>query len=120
MWQNQIYLSYICTLGIPFASNWTGIKLLTYNSCTVGVEEEINANDIFIFPNPATGKITIESSRELNFTEIKIQNSLGQTVSSSFTRNGNKIEVNVSNLKEGIYFLKIKVKEKEIIKKFVK
>ncbi len=119
MWQNQIYLSYICTLGVPFASNWTGVKLLAYNSCAVGVEE-INANDIFIFPNPASNKITIESSREINWKEIKTENALGQNISSSFTRNGNKVEVNISGLKTGIYFLKINAGGKEIIKKFVK
>ena len=119
MWQNQIYLSYICTLNVPFASNWTGVKILTYNSCTVGMEE-VSADDIFIFPVPAKDKITIESSRELNFTDIKILNSLGQTIPSSFSKSGNKAEVNVSNLNTGFYFIKINVSGKEIIKKFVK
>ena len=33
IYQNQIYLSYVCAF-IPFASNWTGVKILTYdNNC---------------------------------------------------------------------------------------
>lgn len=28
--ENRVYLSYICTLGIPFASNWSGVKVLTF------------------------------------------------------------------------------------------
>ncbi len=31
-YKNQIYLSYICSF-IPFASNWTGVKILTYDEC---------------------------------------------------------------------------------------
>ena len=31
-YKNQIYLSYICSF-IPFASNWTGVKILTYDQC---------------------------------------------------------------------------------------
>ncbi|MEW6468366.1 MAG: hypothetical protein AB1458_05540 [Bacteroidota bacterium] len=27
---NEVYLSYICTLGIPFKSNWSGVKVLKY------------------------------------------------------------------------------------------
>jgi len=29
--EKHIYLSYICTLGIPFRSNWTGVKVLEYD-----------------------------------------------------------------------------------------
>src|ERR1051326_738847 len=118
MWQNQIYLAYICAV-VPFGSNWNGVKILTYNSCTVGVEES-DAEDIFIFPVPAADKITIESFQELNLKEVKIQNALGQTVSSSFSKTGNKTEINISTLAPGFYFLKINDGRKEIIKKFVK
>ncbi len=31
-YKNQLYLSYICAI-IPFASNWTGVKILTYDEC---------------------------------------------------------------------------------------
>jgi hypothetical protein len=118
LWQNQIYLSYICAV-VPFGSNWGGIKILAFNSCTVGTDE-LTADDIFIFPIPARDKIIVESSLELNFRDIKIQNALGQNVPSSFTKNGRKSEVNISNLGSGVYFLKINFDDREIIKKFVK
>lgn len=118
MWQNQIYLSYICAV-IPFGSNWTGVKILTYNSCTVGIEES-SADDIFIFPIPAPDKITIESKQNLNFSVITITNLLGQSFDPSFRTSGNKTEVNVSGLIRGYYFLKMSVDGKEFVKKFVK
>ncbi len=30
IYDDKIYLSYICTFGIPFKSNWTGVKILSY------------------------------------------------------------------------------------------
>jgi hypothetical protein len=32
LYKDQLYLSYICSL-IPFPSNWTGIKILSYSGC---------------------------------------------------------------------------------------
>ncbi|MBI5858811.1 MAG: hypothetical protein HZB42_14360 [Sphingobacteriales bacterium] len=32
LYKDRIFLSYICSF-IPFSSNWTGIKLLTYSNC---------------------------------------------------------------------------------------
>ncbi len=31
-YKDQVYLSYVCSF-IPFASNWTGVKILTYDNC---------------------------------------------------------------------------------------
>lgn len=33
---DRVYLSYICTLGIPFASNWSGVKALAYDRSSAG------------------------------------------------------------------------------------
>ena len=33
---NEVYLSYICTLGIPFASNWSGVKAFAYDRSCAG------------------------------------------------------------------------------------
>ncbi len=118
MWQNQIYLSYICAI-IPFGSNWTGVKILTYNSCTVGIDE-LSPDDVFIFPTPVRDKITIESERELDLMDIQILNPLGQVISSFLGQSGNKIEVDVSRLKAGYYFLQMNCDGKKITKKFVK
>jgi hypothetical protein len=119
VWQDQIYLSYICTLGVPFASNWTGVKLLTFSSCTVGINE-LSADDLFIYPIPARDRVTLESNRELNITNVKVLNLLGQTMNSSFGRSGNKAEVDISGLSSGCYFLKVTAEGKELTKKFVK
>ena len=118
MWQNQIYLSYVCAI-VPFGSTWTGVKILTYNPCTVGTDE-LRADDIYIFPIPAQDKITIESQQEFKLMDIKVFNTLGQSLPTTFSRLGNKAEVNISELNAGFYFLKINLNGKEFTKKFVK
>ena len=32
MYASRVYLSYICTFGIPFKSNWSGVKVLEFNT----------------------------------------------------------------------------------------
>lgn len=118
MWQNEIYLSYICAV-IPFGSNLTQVTLLTYNSCTVEIEEQ-ETDEINIFPIPASDKITIESQYNLNFSNVTVINTLGQIFNPAFRQSGNKIEINVSELSAGFYFLKMNYDEKEVTKKFVK
>lgn len=43
---DRVYLSYICTLGIPFASNWSGVKAFAYDrSCAASsVTTGVGAN----------------------------------------------------------------------------
>lgn len=119
LWQNQIYLSYICTLGIPFSSNWTGVKILTYTPCSMGINEQ-DTEKVNVFPIPATDKITIQSERKIYLSESAVINTLGQIFRPSFNTAGNNIEINISGLGGGLYLLKLKSGETEFTKKFVK
>lgn len=58
-YQNQIYLSYICAI-IPFPSNWTGIKLLTYTPCSETRTKENVKQEFNAYPNPSTGSIRFD------------------------------------------------------------
>ena len=64
---------------------------------------KITQTHVSLYPNPATNKITLESSSNeaKNFTVI---NSLGKTVM-SFESTGTETEVDVSNLPPGVYFV---------------
>lgn len=120
VYQNQIYLSYICNpFAWPFPSNWTGVKILTYTPCATGIGESAEEG-LAVYPVPATEKIIIESNANLNFSEISIVNTLGQTFYPSFRKSGNKTEVDVSGLNRGCYFLKVRSQDKEFTRKFVK
>jgi hypothetical protein len=119
LWQNQIYLSYICTAGIPFTSNLTQVILLTFNSCTVGIEE-CKADGINVYPVPASCKITIELKDNSISSGVTIINTLGQTLHPIYKQAGNKTEVDISGLSSGCYFLKVNTPGIAITKKFVK
>jgi hypothetical protein len=69
---------------------------------------------ISIYPNPATTQLTIFAGE--NITGISINNLLGQTVYKS-RYNSLQVQVDVSNLPTGVYFVKINGLD---VRKFVK
>ena len=71
-------------------------------------------NSVSIYPNPTASKWTIESSRVIN--TLTLFNLLGQKVLDQ-TVNGTKVNIDASNLKAGVYMLKI---NKTILKRVIK
>lgn len=65
---------------------------------------ETQDSELFIYPNPAKEKVTIEGIEAI---EVEVYNALGQLVKS--VRNSN--EINVSDLPEGGYLLRINDKQ---------
>lgn len=62
-----------------------------------------------IYPNPSSSKVTIESS--INIKEITLVSVSGQLIESQTQLDTNIINIDVSNLNSGIYFLLIKTNE---------
>ena len=71
-------------------------------------------NSVSIYPNPTTSKWTIESSRVIN--TLALFNLLGQKVLDQ-TVNDTKVNIDASNLKTGVYILKV---NKNTIKRVIK
>ncbi len=94
------------------------------NSLVVGIDELEKENElIHIFPVPSKNKIKIQSYENVLITNLEIFNSFGKKVHSLKLENKNIIDIDLDllNLSNGIYFLKIKTKEEKIfIKKVVK
>ena len=83
-------------------------------------EVSINENattSFAIAPNPAYDKITITS--ETNFSKIEVINFLGQIVISQ-SNSDNYTSLDVSNLNNGVYFVRITTDNGTSSKKFVK
>ena len=76
----------------------------------VGIEENERTNLISIYPNPAQGVIFIDS--ELKIERIKLFNIQGSVIIDSEFQN----EINISEIKSGIYFIKLYSKRGELIK----
>lgn len=81
-----------------------------------GINDPTNPVSISVFPNPASGYLTI------NFTQkaiIEILNIEGQVIQSIFNDDG-ETTTDISALPGGLYFLKAKTEEGIIIRKFIK
>ena len=108
LYKNQMYLSYICTLGIPFTSNWSGLKILTIPSLTSN-DEEAKTNFLSIYPNPSQEElfVNLPSEIESKNTTIIITNLLGQNIAVDFVSNQYKLTLDISNLKSGVFTIKM-------------
>lgn len=76
-----------------------------------------DGEEIWIYPNPVNDILTINYSNEFEIEKLFIYNAIGQVVYSSDL---NFNQVNTTNFKKGVYFLKITTNDSQIVKKFVK
>ncbi len=75
----------------------------------VGIEEAI-ANNLSIFPNPATDIITISMIDPMDVEHISLMDVNGRTVySASYSHSLTRAEVPVSELAKGMYLLQVQV-----------
>ena len=71
-------------------------------SNTLGLNDYYNLiEDVLLYPNPTTGFVNITSN--LSFDKIEVYTNLGQLITSFSGKN----KINISNLSQGIYFVKI-------------
>jgi len=75
-------------------------------------------NLIKVYPNPISNQFTVEINGDNNSYGFEILNSMGQVVSSG--KITEKITINSSDLSQGIYFVKIKLGNNFVTKKFIK
>ncbi len=76
--------------------------------------------NITVYPNPANNKITISNNKEIpEEAIISISQINGQLVMQDKFQNQKLIELDVSNLSNGIYLLKIETQEGMEVKKLV-
>ncbi|MBK8444802.1 MAG: T9SS type A sorting domain-containing protein [Sphingobacteriales bacterium] len=95
-------------------SIWQKLNAVMCNSTDI---EEINpqSTTIAVFPNPAETALNIVLPSDEN-TQIEIANSRGQTV----IKAQNKSSVDISNLPDGLYFIKIRQGQHHFAQKFIK
>jgi len=89
--------------------------------CTVGINElGLIANDITIFPNPCKDEITVEIiTHAYDFFRYEITDVFGKSIFTGNISSG-KETINVSSLKEGVYFVNVSNKHNTVMKKFIK
>jgi len=95
---------------------WNMTNILTTSPVTSIKDLISHPINIRIFPNPADGKITIES--DFNMVSVEISNINGEKIFESKIQN-QKSEIDLSSQPKGIYFAKISDGEKTFVEKIV-
>lgn len=83
--------------------------------CTVGMREQVKGDALNVYPNPASGTITVD----VNILEIKVVqlvNILGETVLLINSNIGNKFTIDIQSLPPGIYYLSVVSLQERIVK----
>jgi hypothetical protein len=81
---------------------------------------EPDGNDISLFPNPATDNIKLGNINVSSNTQIEVLSIDGMVISIPFTISKSSIEIDVSTLPAGLYFLQLQEDKQRVVKKFVK
>ena len=87
-----------------------------------GITDSDDKSGISICPNPTTGKLTI-NNEQLTINNIEIYDISGRLApnpSPNWRGAGGEVEIDISHLSDGIYFLKITTEKGVINKKVVK
>ncbi len=109
-----------------YVSKWIGGSFTSICGNTTGINEsQINNETLNIYPNPATSHITIEFElTRTNNTIIEIKNVLGQTIKTfdnmEFLKGTNKIEIDLNEFSNGLYFVQLQNDSNIISRKFIK
>lgn len=98
---------------LNISGNWGAEQIVNFEvTHGVGIEEVL-ANKLSIFPNPASNNAAIELNLvESNEVVIELVNTLGQkvfTYASAMSAGLNKVELPVATLNTGLYYVNIKV-----------
>lgn len=79
----------------------------TYNAenCFVGINEVVDETGITVFPNPANQYLNIMAVN--TFDQVQVYNSSGQLVETFKNSGANSVAINIAQLTNGMYFVKV-------------
>ena len=97
------------TDGCNGIEGWYLDEVYVYNCSTLAVEDSQKKNSITIFPNPTSGFVTIQNKSNDNLKNVEVYNAAGQLIKNFNLNNGfNKASLDMSQLANGTYILKVK------------
>lgn len=76
-------------------------------SGTLNLENENLELRFSMFPNPASNQTTIKSLNSESITNIKVYSLVGQKIAEVNNINNTQFQLNIGNIKKGIYFVKV-------------
>ncbi|MCB0423709.1 MAG: T9SS type A sorting domain-containing protein [Mangrovimonas sp.] len=91
----------------------TNLTLVALDTSTLGISDNTNRLEVWTYPNPASNTIYIKAPYTVN--SLTLYDVLGNLV--LYSKDANQL--NVNQIKEGIYFLKINTNKQTITKKVI-
>jgi hypothetical protein len=90
-----------------------------YNSTITGINEPLSLSSFGIYPNPNKGTFTITIGDISDNGSIEIYSVLGERIFSEPVSFTSKKEINLKNISQGIYFVKVFDEEKYYREKII-
>lgn len=100
---------------IPFTQDFTGYRIEVGTAGTMTLSKD----KFEVFPNPANNEVTINGLEDLNVSSLEIVNMAGATVKAYDNVNTPSFNMNIADLENGMYFIKINHDITELVK-FIK
>lgn len=95
------------TDGCNGIEGWYVDEIYVYNCATLAVEDAQKQNGIQVFPNPTSGFVTIQNSKNSNLKNVEIYNVAGQMIQRFNVSNAKNASLDMSQLVNGTYILKV-------------
>lgn len=99
-----------------FIAKYTDFNISDYTSNMV---ENGSKSSLLIYPNPTVGLINIENNFSDKIQEIQVYDFRGSKIRSLSNTQGTKLQVDISNLSKGQYYLKIILKNRIVHRKII-
>lgn len=109
------------TDGCNGVEGWYLDELYVYNCSTLAVEDVQKQNGISVFPNPTSGFVTIQNTKNSDLKSVEIYNTAGQLIKNFNLNSGtSKASLDMSQLMNGTYILKVKSESENNTVKVIK
>ncbi|MDD4970335.1 MAG: two-component regulator propeller domain-containing protein [Paludibacter sp.] len=111
-------------LSIAFDSHgnkWFGTTcgILEFDDLTASISSPYSHNKISIWPNPANSFVNIDLSGQNSNNDISVLDSKGSLILKN-TTSSNNVQLNISNFKQGLYFIRVNTGSNIISKRLIK
>ena len=112
--------THIAEVVAVYENNKTSVSVAkVFNGIWENVEENMATNNISVYPNPVNDKLYIVTEDEVE--EVVVYSITGVIVGQQSTVNGQQtLTIDLSDLKSGIYFVKINTDKGNIVKRIIK
>jgi Secretion system C-terminal sorting domain len=109
------------TTGSPYRlrADFNNYKVTALSSA-LSLDEVTDDSGFFIYPNPATTEISISNKNLKGISSVVLTDTNGRTVKQNTFDNSSSVQVNIEDLSNGVYLMKITSEKGTVTKKMIK